>query len=336
MRVLVTGGAGFIGSHLVDRLVSEGYDVMVIDDLSTGHLRHLEDSVRAGLSTRNILNFSIVDSRMASILDAFRPDVVMLLAAQSRVNVSMRDPLFDLQLNLFGLVNTLEAARKAGVSRVVFASSGGTIYGTAGRENVPAKEDSAKSPESFYGISKWAGGEYLRLYQENFDLEYVALAIGNVYGPRQSSDGESGVIATFVDRLSRGEHCVINGDGLTTRDYVHVSDVVGAFMCSMTRGSGLINVGTGTATSVREVYRVLAARFDDALPPVYGPSLPGEARHIVLDPSLARRSLGWQPTLTLSDWASTLSPPRAETGATGPVAYPLGTAAPDGALSALG
>lgn len=324
MRVLVTGGAGFIGSHLVDRLVRDGHDVMVIDDFSTGHLRHLDDAMRSGLSTQKVVDISIVDSRMVSIVGAFRPDVVMLLAAQSRVNVSMRDPRLDLQLNLDGLVNMLDASRKAGVNRIVFASSGGTIYGSVGSDNAPVDEGATKSPASFYGLSKWAGGEYLRLYQETFGVQYVALALGNVYGHRQSPDGESGVIATFIDRLSRGERCVIHGDGLTTRDYVHVSDVVLAFVRAMTRGQGLINIGTGVATSVREVYRLVAERFGTTQPPLHGPAQPGEARHIVLDPSLARGSLGWQAMVTLRDGIAALPRPPGVGEMSRAVAYPPG------------
>jgi len=299
VRVLVTGGAGFIGSHLVERLVNDQHDVAVLDDFSTGRLDHLEAAVRAGLDPQNIIQTSVIEERAASAVGAFRPDVVMLLAAQSRVNVSMRDPRSDLAANILGLVNVLEASRAGGVRRVVFASSGGTIYGSRGEDAGAVDEGAAKLPSSFYGLSKCVGGEYLRLYREHFGIEYVALALGNVYGPRQNPGGESGVIAAFADRLSRGEKCTINGDGLTTRDYVYVADVVDAFVRSMTRGCGLINIGTGVETSVCEVYRLVAAQFGIAQPPIYGSALPGEARHIVLDPSLARRALGWRAKVPL-------------------------------------
>ncbi len=238
--------------------------------------------------------------------------MVMLLAAQSRVNVSMRDPRFDLDTNVVGLVNMLEASRAAKVRRVVFASSGGTIYGSRAEDAGAVGEDAMKLPSSFYGLSKYVGGEYLRLYHEHFGIEYVALALGNVYGPRQRPDGESGVIATYIDRLSCGAPCTINGDGLTTRDYVYVADVVDAFVRAMTRGCGLINIGTGIETSVCEVYRLAAAQFGTMRPPAYGPALPGEARHIVLDPSLARQALGWRSQVPLPAGINALAQSRAD------------------------
>jgi UDP-glucose 4-epimerase len=253
MRVLVTGGAGFIGSHLVDRLVDDRHDVAVVDDFSVGRREHLASALDAGLDPQNVIAASIVEERAASAVGAFRPDLIMLLAAQSRVNVSMRDPRLDLETNIVGLANMLEAARRAGVRRVVFAASGGTIYGSRAADRGAAQEDAAKHPASFYGLSKYFGGEFLRLYHEHFGIECVALALGNVYGPRQDPGGEAGVVAAFADRLSRDEPCTINGDGRATRDYVYVSDAVEAFVRSMTRGCGLINIGPGVETSVHEV-----------------------------------------------------------------------------------
>lgn len=274
VRVLVTGGAGFIGSHLVERLIRDHNEVAVLDNCSTGRLSQLDFAAREGQGRLQIFQGDVRTDASALFVHEYRPDIVMLLAAQSRVNVSMRDPRNDLETNVVGLVNIVEASRVAGVQRVIFASSGGTIYGSVAEGGEPAHEDTVKHPASFYGLTKLMGGEYLRLYWQNFGIDYVALALGNVYGPRQSPDGESGVIAAFAHQLALGEECTINGDGLTTRDYVHISDVVDAFMCAMNRGSGLINIGTGIETSVHEIYRMLTEQFDDARAPRYGPAMP--------------------------------------------------------------
>ncbi|HXM55603.1 MAG TPA: NAD-dependent epimerase/dehydratase family protein, partial [Candidatus Dormibacteraeota bacterium] len=301
MRVVVTGGSGFIGSHVVDALLAAGDDVLVIDDLSTGRLGNLRDALANGLAPSRIVRSSVVDPAAAEAVIRFRPHAVVLLAAQMSVGVSMRDPVLDARVNLLGLLAMLEAARSAGGPRVVFASSGGTIYDPAAQP--PYREDAPKAPASFYGLTKWAGVEYLRLYREHRGVDSVALALGNIYGPRQDPAGEAGVVAIFARRLLRGEPCVVNGDGRQTRDYVYVADAVDAVLRSLRWGRGLVNIGSGVETSVLQVHDALSGLVGRRQPPVFGPALPGEVRRVCLDPSLAARELGWRPAVPVEEGA---------------------------------
>jgi len=291
-RALVTGGAGFIGSTLVDRLLAEGHSVDVVDNLSTGSLANLADA-------RTVGNFQFhqLDVRSPDLVDLMgrrKPEVVFHLAAQADVRVSVADPVLDADINILGSLRTLEGARAAGARKVVFASSGGTIYGDA--DKLPVKESAPQRPLSPYGVAKKAVGDYLFAYREVHGLEYTALALSNVYGPRQDPHGEAGVIAIFAGRLLAGEPCLIYGDGKQTRDFVYVDDVVDAFSRAAERGSGLIcNIGTGTETSVNELYAAMARNAGVKQAPIYAPARSGELQRNCLDPSRAGIHLGWKP-----------------------------------------
>jgi UDP-glucose 4-epimerase len=291
MKVLVTGGAGFIGSHVTDVLLGDGHQVMVIDDLSTGRIGNLDAAAGNGLS--DFVEADVAGPEARRAMEAFKPEAVLLLAAQSSVKVSMSDPVRDARDNILGLAVVLEAACDLCVGKVVFATSGGTIYGEVSEDELPIAESDRGTPDSFYGLTKRAGVDYLRLYREHRGLDYVALALGNVYGPRQDPNGEAGVVAIFLDRLRRGLPCIVNGDGATTRDYVHVHDVARAFVAAMGRGSGLVNIGTAKQTSTLEVFAALARHFPKSGQAEHGPALPGEIRRVSLDPRLAREVLGW-------------------------------------------
>ncbi len=295
MRALVTGGAGFIGSNLVDRLLAEGHEVDVVDDLSSGSMANLAD---ARSNPDHKLQFHNLDIRDASIEDLIvrrAPEVIFHLAAQMDVRVSVADPVHDAMINVIGSLHVLEGARKAGTRKVVFASSGGTIYGAVADEDLPADESHPQRPVSPYGITKKVMGDYLFAYRELYQLEYTALALANVYGPRQDPHGEAGVVAIFAGRLLAGEPCTIFGDGGQTRDYVFVDDVVDAFVRAADRGNGLIiNIGTGTETSVSDLYDTMARVAGVDEPAVNAPARPGELARSALDASRAAEQLGWK------------------------------------------
>ena len=296
MRALVTGGAGFIGSNLVDRLLVEGYEVDVVDDLSTGSLVNLADS-RA--TAGRALTIHQLDIRLPELVDLVvrrRPQVVFHLAAQADVRVSVEQPSLDAEVNIIGSINVLEGARAAGSERVVFAASGGTLYGEPTSEDLPVRESQPHRPLSPYGVSKKAMLDYLVAYRELHALEFAALALANVYGPRQDPHGEAGVVAIFANRLLGGSPVTIYGDGEQTRDFVFVDDVVDAFVRAAAKGGGLIcNIGTGRETTVNELYRVMAGSAGVDEPPVYAPLRTGEVLRNVLDVERASIQLGWQP-----------------------------------------
>lgn len=302
MRALVTGGAGFIGSTLVDRLLAEGHAVEVVDDLSSGRLANLADA-RADLDHDfSFHQMDICDPKVTELIERRRPEVVFHLAAQIDVRVSVSDPVLDARINVLGSLNVLEGARRAGTRKVVFASSGGTIYGEVDPEDLPVGEGHSQHPVSPYGVSKKVVTDYLHAYRELHQLEYTSLALANVYGPRQDPHGEAGVVAIFAGRLLSGEPCTIFGDGEQTRDYVFVDDVADAFVRAAERGSGLLcNIGTGVETSVNELYRAMADNAGVHADPQYAPARPGELARSALDAGRAGLHLGWQPFTTLKE-----------------------------------
>jgi len=294
MRALVTGGAGFIGSNLVDRLLAEGYEVDVVDDLSTGSLANLADA----RASNGSLRFHHLDVRSSDFVDLVghrRPEVIFHLAAQADVRVSVDRPVFDAEVNILGTIQVLEGARAAGSFKVVFAASGGTLYGEPDAADLPVDEHQPHRPLSPYGVSKKAAIDYMVAYRQLHGLEFTALALANVYGPRQDPHGEAGVVAIFAGNLTAGRPCVIFGDGSQTRDYVYVDDVVDAFARASRRGDGLVlNIGTGQETSVTKLYEIVAAAAGSDLVPRYAKARPGELRRSALDPRRAGLHLGWK------------------------------------------
>ncbi|MHB8681166.1 MAG: NAD-dependent epimerase/dehydratase family protein [Acidimicrobiales bacterium] len=302
MRTMVTGGAGFIGSTLVDRLLAEGHAVDVVDDLSTGSLANLSE---ARADPANELTFHQIDIRSGELVEVMahrRPEIVFHLAAQADVRVSVQRPVFDADVNIVGTLRVLEGARAAGARRVVFAASGGTLYGDPDPADLPVNESHPHRPLSPYGVSKKSAIDYLVAYRELHALEFCALALANVYGPRQDPHGEAGVVAIFADRLLRAEPVTIFGDGGQTRDFVFVDDVVDAFVRGAGKGGGLVlNVGTGRETSVNELARVMAERAGVDAAPVHAPERAGELRRSVLDPERAGLHLGWHSWTDLGE-----------------------------------
>jgi UDP-glucose 4-epimerase len=284
MRTLVTGGAGFIGSHLVDALVARGEEVVVLDDLSTGRREFVHPAA-------TLLEH---DVREPYETDA---EVVFHLAAQADVGTSMQKPGFDAEVNVVGTVNVLEAARAAG-AHLVFASTGGAIYGDV---DGPAPEDAPLRPVSAYGLAKRSAEEYVDGWNRIFDSGHVVLRFANVYGPRQSAALEGGVIAIFLEQLSKGEQTAIYGDGAITRDFVHVDDVVRALLLAAEHRRGVFNVGTGVATSIADLHAICEHAVGVTAPPRFDPPRPGDAARSVLDTSRATRELGFTAALGLAD-----------------------------------
>jgi UDP-glucose 4-epimerase len=300
VRVLVTGGAGFIGSTLVDRLLAEGYDVDVVDDLSTGSLGNL---AAARAQRERKITFQRLDIRsdaMRELILHRKPEVVYHLAAQADVRVSVTDPGLDADVNIVGSLNVIQAALEAGARKVLFAGSGGTLYGVP--DSMPTREGHPQRPLSPYGVSKKAVGDYLHYYREIHGLEYTVLALANVYGPRQDPHGEAGVVAIFAGKLLAGERPTIYGDGEQTRDFVFVDDVVDAFTRAMEKGGGLlVNIGSGIETSVQQLFDQMARATGFEEPARYAPPRTGELRRSVLDPGRAAIHLGWKPFTTLEE-----------------------------------
>ncbi|MFL5796352.1 MAG: NAD-dependent epimerase/dehydratase family protein [Actinomycetota bacterium] len=298
---LVTGGAGFIGSHLSDRLLAEGHRVVAVDDLSSGRIANLGEARGYGKDF-TFYNMDVRTEGLRTLFERHRPEVVMHLAAQAGVRPSMEDPEEDASINVLGLLNVLKCAVSTGVRKFVLASSGGTIYGEPRRLPVKETATSGSHPLSPYGITKKVAEDYLRFYQRFRGLEYTALALGNVYGPRQDPNGEAGVVAIFASKMLAGETPTIYGDGNQTRDYVFIDDTVHAFALAAERGSGrLVNIGTGLETSVNGLFRMLSDITAFAGQPLFGPLPGGELRRMALDNELAGEQLGWRPWTHLED-----------------------------------
>jgi UDP-glucose 4-epimerase len=298
MKALVTGGSGFIGSTLVDALLAHGFEVYVVDDLSTGKLPNLDEARREG--GVKFHRYDIGSEAVGDLLQQTRPDIVYHLAAQASVPASVADPAHDAQVNVLGLLRLLDASVAAEVSKFVFASSGGTIYGP--QDKLPVKETAVGRPMSPYGISKRAAEDYLRVYNTEFGLDFTSLALANVYGPRQDPHGEAGVIAIFANKLVRGEQPTIDGTGEQTRDFVFVEDVAHAFVRAAEAGSGeTINIATGVETSINQLYDTMAkaARFPH--PAHRGPARQGDVMRNALDNTKAGKVLDWRPWTELPE-----------------------------------
>ena len=308
MKILVTGGAGFIGSHIVEALLGEGHAVAVIDDLSSGSRDNLPATVPLHV-------VDIVDTAaVAGVIATERPDAVCHQAAQMSVSRSVREPLFDARVNCIGLINVLDAAVHSGCRRFVFASSGGVLYGDV---TTPAPESTPANPVSPYGITKWVGERYLAFYAAEHGITAVALRYSNVYGPRQNPHGEAGVVAIFSKKLLAGEPATINGDGRYVRDYVYGPDVARANVLALTDPASRcspgsltsLNIGTGIGTDVVELEALIrssvaatgAARPGPLPLPLHGPARPGDLRSNLVDAALAGRVLGWKPTVPLAE-----------------------------------
>ena len=301
MRALVTGGAGFIGSHVVDALVARGDEVLVIDDLSTGKHENL-DQAKAKGATLEVGD--ITDARvLLTTLEGFKPEAIFHLAAQIDVRKSMADPAFDIRLNVLGTVNVLEAAVRVGAERLVFTSTGGAIYGEGldRPEDLPFAESARCRPDSVYGQSKLAAEGYVELYRRSRGLSTSVLRLGNVYGPRQDPALEAGVVAIFSDLARDGGRPTVFGEGLQTRDYVNVADVVAGVLAAQGTGrSGPFNIGTGVETSVLELAETIGRLVGrDDFEPRFAPARAGEVQRTALDVGLAERDLGWRARKSL-------------------------------------
>jgi UDP-glucose 4-epimerase len=298
MKALVTGGAGFIGSNLVDALVARGDEVTVVDNLATGRRENLEDALQKGTTLEEI------DIREAEavgdVVGRTKPDAIFHLAAQIDVRKSVADPANDARINVEGTINVLSAAQAHGVGRFVNTSSGGAIYGE-GRQ-IPAPEDHPIAPEAPYGLSKFCAEQYCEIFTRLHGLSTVSLRYGNVYGPRQDPLGEAGVVAIFCGHLLDGAKATIFGDGKQTRDYVYVGDVVDANLRAADSDvAGPINIGLGEEKSVLDIVAVLNEYAPDGFEPEHAPERPGEVQRIALDPSRAREELGWEAKVDLTE-----------------------------------
>ncbi len=296
MRALVTGGAGFIGSTLVDRLLAEGHQVDVVDDLSSGSLSNLAEARGDRSNELKVHQVDIRDPAVVEVIGRRQPEVVFHLAAQADVRVSVARPVFDAEVNVVGSLNVLEGARVGGTRKVVFASSGGTIYGEPAPADLPVKESHPQQPLSPYGVAKRVVTDYLHVYRELHAIEFTSLAMANIYGPRQDPHGEAGVVAIFAGLLLAGKPCTVFGDGSQTRDFVYVDDAVDAFVRAADRGSGLLcNIGTGVETSVNGLYEAMAQAAGVTEPATHADPRPGELARSALDPARAALHLGWEP-----------------------------------------
>jgi UDP-glucose 4-epimerase len=297
MKTLVTGGAGFIGSNLVDALIERGDEVTVVDDLSTGKRPNLEKALGSGAE---LVELDLRDAgAVAEAVERVAPEVIFHLGAQIDVRKSVADPAYDARVNVEGTVNVLRAAQAAGVARVVNTSTGGAIYGEG--QTIPAPEDHPVAPEAPYGLSKFCAENYCALFTRLHGISTVSLRYGNVYGPRQDPLGEAGVVAIFCGKLLEGGRPTIFGDGTQTRDYVFVGDVVEANLrAAGSTATGEFNIGRGIQTSVLDIVEVLAAH-EPGFEAEHGPARPGEVQHIALDASKAQNEFGWEAEVGLEE-----------------------------------
>jgi UDP-glucose 4-epimerase len=299
MRCLVTGGAGFIGSNLVDSLRWHDYEVTVVDDISTGRRENLESALQMGV---DLVEMDIRDGEgLGRLTTEKRPEVIFHLAAQIDVRKSLTDPYFDASINVGGTANVLEAARASGCGRVVFVSTGGAIYGEGEGQRIPLGEEAPIAPMSVYGQSKYAAEGYLALYERLYGLSGISLRLGNVYGPRQDPLGEAGVVAIFCGALKEGRRPTVFGDGTQTRDYIYVGDVVSAALTAAdSQVTGPVNIGTGRETSVLQLVEELRELSGgEGFEPEFAPPRAGEVQRIAIDPHRAKHELGWRAEMHL-------------------------------------
>jgi UDP-glucose 4-epimerase len=290
---LVTGGAGFIGSHMVDRLLELEYRVVIIDDLSNGKIKNLDH--RATFHHADITQPSV-----AEVFEKEKPDLVFHMAAQTSVTRSTKEPILDTNVNVLGTLRLLEAARRVGVEKIIYSSTGGALYGNP--ETVPCPDDAPVEPVSPYGMSKYVGEQYLRFYHRQFRLNYTSLRYGNVYGPRQDPTGEAGVVAIFTSAMLEGKQPEIFGDGNQERDFVSVFDVIDANIAAIDRGDGMeMNIATGEATAVNRIFELLKGITGYKWDAVHGADRAGDVYRISLDWSRAAAELGWAPKVDLAD-----------------------------------
>ncbi len=293
MKILVTGGAGFIGSHISDAYINAGHGVVIIDNLSTGREKNVNPKA-------TFLKMDIRDKAVAEVFKEHQFDVVNHQAAQMDVRLSVKDPIYDAENNVIGFLNIVQNAAVNKVKKVIYASSGGVVYGE--QDYFPADENHPQRPYCPYGVTKLIGEKYLFYYAMNFGLKYTAFRYANVYGPRQNPHGEAGVIAIFLQKLFKKEQAIINGDGGQTRDYVYVADVVKANLAALDKGDNdVFNIGTGVETDVNDIYRELNRATGANMPEQHGQGMPGEQRRSVLNINKAGNILGWIPDYNFAD-----------------------------------
>lgn len=287
MKILVTGGAGFIGSHIADAYIDAGHKVVIVDNLATGREKNINPQA-------TFFNIDIRDRSIKKLFEQFQFDIVNHHAAQMDVRLSVKDPIFDAENNVIGLLNVFQNAVEHGVKKVIYASSGGVVYGE--QDYFPADEEHPQRPYCPYGVTKLMGEKYLYYYAATYGLTYTAFRYANVYGPRQNPFGEAGVIAIFMQKLFNREEAIIHGDGRQTRDYVYVADVVQANVTALCSGENdVFNIGTGVETDVNQIYQAINKLIGANMPEKHGPAKPGEQRRSVLDIQKARHRLPWQP-----------------------------------------
>jgi UDP-glucose 4-epimerase len=297
MKLLITGGAGFIGSHIQDKLIEHGHEVAILDNLRSGKKENIREQSKfyeVDITDKIALEEALLD---------FRPKAIFHLAAQNEVPYSMDHPYEDATTNIIGMMNLCEAAVKAHVPKIIYSNTGGAYYGDVDEIDLPVKEDHIiKKPTSFYGVSKGTAEMYLKLYAHIYELQFVSLRYSNVYGPRQDGNKEAGVIAIFTSKMLNGNTPVINGNGEITRDYIYVGDVANANLKALEFAKNdYFNIATGTRTSVREVYDLIAQELEITTPPELGPERPGDVKHNALDIGKAEAILEWKPDYTLAE-----------------------------------
>lgn len=292
VKCIVTGGAGFIGSHLVDKLLEQGYKVAIIDNLSTGRKENINPKA-------DFYNINIQDSKISNIFNKIKPDIVFHYAAQIDVRKSVDDPIESAKTNILGSLNILENCRNFKVKKIIFASSGGAIYGEV--KIIPTPENYPAQPVSPYGIEKLIFEHYLGFYKKEYGLDYLILRFANVYGPRQNSRGEAGVIAIFCDKMINGGESLINGDGKQTRDFVFIEDIIRVNILGVQKNkNGIFNIGTGVETDINDIFRKLKGLFNLEIKEIHAPEKQGEQKRSCLDFKKAKVELGWQPKYNLN------------------------------------